>query len=101
MQIVNSKTSFVEKIFRDKNGRLVRAQFTVYENAGRIKARLVDFKYLDEPAQIKGGVLSLPFFSSPQNSLFNIHYSVRKTVSPYFTFETLNFTGSKPRAPTL
>lgn len=99
-QIINTKSSFVEKIFRDKNGRLVRAEFCVYENGGRIKARLVDFKYLDEPVQIKGKVLSLSMVMSKGTFDTKIRSLGFKIISPYFTFETLNFIGSKPRAPT-
>ena len=46
MQIVNSKVNIIEKVLRDKQGRLVRARFQVYEIAGRIKARLLDFTYI-------------------------------------------------------
>ena len=101
MQIIRSKQNIVEKIFRDKSGRLVRAEFCVYENGGRIKARLVDFKYLDEPAQIKGKVFSLSGITTSNNSKLGHAVSKFRVASPYFTFETLNFIGSKPRAPTL
>ncbi len=104
MQIIQSKSNFVEKIFRDKAGRLVRAEFCVYENEGRIKARLVNFKYLDETTQISGKI-------SGKTNFLQLGHGVSKSlefgflykksfVSPYFTFETLNFIGSKPRAPT-
>ena len=98
MQIIQSKSNFVEKVLRDKEGRLVRARFCVYESQGRIKARLIDFVYIEEKA-LTGKTLSLPS-SSSQYSIFNILYSVRRTPSP-FVSEILYSIGSKPRAPTL
>ncbi len=89
----------MEKILRDNQGRLVCAKFCVYENGGRIKARLIDFKYLDEPTQIKGKVFSL--IGNISLKTFNSQILYKKSYVPlYFTFETLNFIGSKPRAPT-
>ena len=91
------KVNFIEKILRDKEGRLVRATFCVYESAGRIKARLIDVVYLEEKS-ISGKVISLVGLvrkvSSPRQRLGH------KLVSPYLTFEILYFGGSKPRAPT-
>lgn len=101
MQIIQSKQNIVEKILRDKEGRLVCAKFCIYEYGGRVKARLVDFKYLDEPAQIKGVVFSLIGSVASKASQLRHGVSKLRVVSPYFTFETLNFIGSKPRAPTL
>ena len=86
----------VEKIIRDKQGRLVRATFCIYENAGRLKARLVNFVYINE---IATKVFSLLGFSDSQYSLFNIHYSTRRVISPFLN-SILYFSGSKPRAPT-
>ena len=97
MQIIQSKSNLIEKIFRDKEGRLIRARFFVYENAGRIKARLLDFVYINE---IAGKVFSLLGFSNSQYSIFNIPYSANGIVSPYFVSEILYSSGSKPRAPT-
>ena len=88
----------VEKIIRDKEGRLVRATFYVYESAGRIKARLVNFVYISE---ISTKVFSLPGFISSQYSIFNILYSARRAVSPFVFKDVLHSLGSKPRAPTL
>ncbi len=94
MQIVSHKGNIVEKILRDKEGRLVRAKFYVYESAGRIKARLLEATVI---AELAGKVLSL--FAPIQKSRSKISFS-KSTVSPYFTKDTLNFLGNKPRAPT-
>lgn len=95
MQITRSQQNIVEKILRDKEGRLVRARFSVYENAGRIKARLLDFTYIEA---LKGTVLSLSnFIKAKTDEVFRIFET--SYVSPLFSL-TLNFTGSKPRAPT-
>ena len=97
MQLVKSQSNIVEKVLRDKEGRLVRARFQVYENAGRIKARLVDFVYLTEKA-ISSAVQALPGFFKKVTSRFDLE--VRGIISPFITFEILHFSGSKPRAPT-
>lgn len=94
MQIVHSKNQFVEKILRDKEGRLVRARFCVYENAGRIKARLLEATIIGE---LPGQALSL-FAPSKKISGQKIPFS-KSFVSPYFSKDVLNFLGNKPRAP--
>jgi len=95
MQIVSHKGNIVEKILRDKEGRLVRAKFYVYESAGRIRARLLEISVIN---QLKGKVLSLFSSVSQVKKLFKIFF---QTVPFYFTTNTLAFSGNKPRAPTL
>ncbi len=95
MQIVAHKGNIVEKILRDKEGRLVRAKFYIYESAGRIKARLLEATII---AELAGKVLSL--FGPAQKTGSKISFS-KSTVSPYFNKDVLTFLGSKPRAPTL
>lgn len=96
MQIIQSKSSFIEKILRDKEGKLVRAKFCIYENGGRIKARLVDVVYLDEnnteTLALSGIKTSADYFSK----IFD-----KEFVSPFVTLNTLYSSGSKPRAPTI
>jgi hypothetical protein len=99
MQIIQSKQNFVEKILRDKEGRLVRARFCVYENAGRIKARLVDVVYLDETC-LNGSVLTLNSINISDNLELGHRMSKLGVSSPYFNFNILYSSGSKPRAPT-
>ena len=98
-QIIQSKSQIVEKILRDKEGRLVRATFCVYENGGRIKARLVDFVYLNQKI-LKNVVFALSGFAktkaTPTPSV-----GVKSVFSTYFNKDILYFSGSKPRAPTL
>ena len=36
MQLIKSQGNIVEKVLRDKEGKLIRARFFVYENGGRI-----------------------------------------------------------------
>ena len=98
MQIVKSQNNIVEKVLRDKEGRLVRARFAIYENAGRIKARLVDFVYIDVK-ELAGKVLSLVGFSNKVSTKLNSFY--KSVVSPFVYSEILYFSGSKPRAPTI
>ncbi len=93
------KSNIVEKVIRDKEGRLVRARFAIYENAGRIKARLIDFVYQEEIKQIAGAIFALvgkigtklSWSENPIKSFFT---------TQLFTLENIYFSGSKPRAPT-
>ena len=98
MQIIQSKSSLVEKVLRDREGRLVRAVFCVYENDGRIKARLVDFVYITEKV-LKNTVFALSGFTKTKSSPIP-SVGERVIVSPYFVSDILYLSGSKPRAPT-
>ena len=96
MQIIESNSKIVEKVLRDKEGRLVRASFQIYEVAGRVKARLIYFTYIET---LKGAVLSLSNFIKPK--IVQLGHSVSKLwTNPFVSFEILNLCGSKPRAPT-
>ncbi len=97
MQIINSKSQIVEKILRDKEGRLVRVKFCVYENGGRIKARLVDFVYVNE---VTGNVQNFALPGFVKNSKFWTKFFEKSYTSPFFNLDNLNLSGSKPRAPT-
>ena len=99
MQIVQAKGNIVEKVLRDKEGRLVRVTFYVYESAGRIKARLVDFVYISKQV-VKSTVFFLAKFYKAQTK--NLDDTIDKSIiSPFLNFEILFFSGSKPRAPTI
>ena len=91
--------NIVERILRDKDGRLVLATFCVYEIDGRIKARLVNAVFLEEAPAIENKVLTLSGFSSKIASTF-LDFIQKAIVSPYFNNNLLYFSGSKPRAPT-
>src|SRR3989338_4411724 len=97
MQIIESNSKIVEKVLRDKEGRLVRASFQIYEVAGRVKARLIDFTYIET---LKGAGLSLAGFIKHKIIRLGSQGSKLRFVSPYFTTDTLTFSGSKARAPT-
>lgn len=96
MQIINSNGSVIEKIIRDKNGNLVRAKFFVYENAGRIKARLIEAIIIHT---LKGATQALSGFAKERIN-YVVNYSREVFKSSYFNKENLYFSGSKPRAPT-
>ena len=97
-QIIQSQGNIVEKVLRDKESKLIRARFFVYENGGRIKARLLDFVYVTIN-ELPGKVSAL---------LGLVKEKIAKRISfsnfPLFTFnfQLLNIysIGSKPRAPT-
>jgi hypothetical protein len=95
-QIIKSQNNIVEKVLRDKEGRLVRARFAIYENAGRIKARLLDFVYIEA---LKGSILSLSNFIKESTSVAT-EVLKKYFTSPFFAFNTIYYSGSKPRAPT-
>ncbi len=102
MQIIHSKGlpaqagNIVEKVLRDKEGRLVRARFYVYENAGRMKARLVDFSIIET---LKGVVATLAGFVKEKISQPVLFFKKTSETLGLIN-QSLYFTGSKPRAPT-
>jgi len=97
MQITTPRGNLIEKVLRDKDGKLVRATFCVYEESGRFKARLLNFVYLDESLENKE-VLCLEVLKT--NFDFQVEKNLdHKIISPYFDFNILSFLGSKPRAP--
>ena len=99
MQLARTKGNTIEKILRDKEGRLVRATFYIYENAGRMKARLVDFVYLTEET-LKSTKVFLTGFIKTQVSQFKNVINKLNAIS-FINREILYFSGSKPIAPSL
>ena len=87
----------ITKIFHDKNGRLIRAKFWIYQEGTRVRARLVNFEYVNE---LTGNT---PLLQGAKTKKYpEDYFSYKKrTTSPYFAKELLDFFGSKPRAPTI
>lgn len=100
MQIIRSQGNIVEKVLRDREGKLIRAKFFVYENGGRIKARLLEFVYLTELALASGVNFILSGFVKAKE-IVNSFSNSKSFTSPFVILETIYFSGSKPRAPTL
>lgn len=96
--LIQSNNQYFQKVFRDKDGRLIRATFEVYENAGRIKARLVNFVYLTAGA-ISGKVSAILGYVSKK---VMGSFSVLTFELPAFIIglSSIFSLGSKPRAPT-
>lgn len=91
--------NIVERIFRDKEGRLVKATFYVYESGGHFKARLVKVEFIKEVLVLENKIFSLPGYVS-QFPKYTEKISINgNIVSPYFNNNLLYFSGSKPRAP--
>ena len=99
-QIIPSKSNLVEKIIRDANGRLLRATFCVYENAGHVKARLLNAVYIDEKSLAENQTLIL---ACPRRrlGLQRVAISENKIVSTFSSSNLYYVLGSKPRAPTI
>ncbi|MFA5888811.1 MAG: hypothetical protein WCW47_00505 [Candidatus Paceibacterota bacterium] len=97
-QLTKPIGEYVERIVRDKNGQLVRATFCVYECDGHIKARLINAEIINEYLQ-KTEILKLGGLTAKW--VRNYVEYVGATISPYFSLNTLYFSGSKPRAPTI
>lgn len=100
MQIAKSQGNIVEKVLRDKEGKLIRARFFVYENGGRIKARLLDFVYLAEQTLLNGANFLLSTVSKTKAIVSKLSV-VNNYTSPFTILNIIYFSGSKPRAPTL
>lgn len=97
VKLTQSKNQYFEKILRDKDGKLVRATFCVYENGGRIKARLLEYVYVTSGA-ISGKVLSLASIVS--KTVFDIENGLNSFLEHgTFNLVTIYSLGSKPRAP--
>ncbi len=90
----------MERVVRDADGRLVRLSFCVYENGGHIRARLLNAVYLEEYREIENKIPVLTGFKLEKKYPIKVIFK-NKIVSPYFNFDILYFSGSKPRAPTL
>ena len=99
MQLTRVKQNTIEKVLRDKEGRLVRATFYVYENAGRVKARLVDFVYLTEEIIKSTKVFLAGFLKAQVSNLDNVINKLN--IISFINREILFVSGSKPRAPTI
>ncbi len=98
-QLTTPRGKFIEKIVRDANGRLVRATFCVYENGGRIKARLVSSVVIETDVFTSNFVPTL--CGTIQKNIFSTKISSESQISsPYFDLNLLYSSGSKPRAPT-
>jgi hypothetical protein len=100
MQLTPSRQQTVEKILRDKNGRLVRATFSVYENAGRVKARLISAVVLKENTTLENKIFSLPGLEKKGSDPIFKYVKIKMGSDPFFS-NLLYTSGSKPRAPTL
>lgn len=99
MQLTTPKGKFIEKIIRDKNGKLVRASFCVYECNGRARAHLLNAEYINENRKIDNGKILLDF-TTHSIEKYELVFSKNKIASPYFNSNLLYSSGSKPRAPT-
>lgn len=100
MQLTTPKGKFIEKIIRDKNGRLVRASFCVYECNGRARAHLLNAEYINENRKIDDRKILLDLPTLGVRKYAKILFDC-KIASPYFNSDLLYSSGSKPRAPTI
>ena len=100
MQVIKSQSNIVEKVLRDKEGKLIRARFFVYENGGRIKARLLDFVYLAEQTLLNSANFLLSTLSKTKTIVTKFS-SVKTYTTPFSILDIISISGSKPRAPTL
>jgi len=98
MNLTKSHGNIIERVIRDKDGKLICARFFVYENNGRIKARLLDFVYLAEQVLLSGVNFVLSGFSKTRPSPTS--EVGEKLIPNYYQLTTVYKLGSKPRAPT-
>lgn len=88
-----------ERTFRDHLGRLVVATFFVYETEGRVKARLVEARVVEESLALPQGIFAL--VGECLRAAVVLAEKVLGEVIALPQREVLYFAGSKPRAPTL
>ena len=97
MQLTPLQGNYIEKILRDKAGRLVRVTFYVYVQNGRLKGRIIDTVCIEEGIE-KREILLIS--ASKQNEIVSSELSSERAIpSPYFNSTLLFLSGSKPRAP--
>jgi len=98
-QVTKSQGNIVEKVLRDKEGKLIRARFFVYLEGSRVKARLLDFVYLTEQILLKGKELLLSIASNTETAVSNFLKTLY--TSKKYKLATVYVLGSKPRGPNL
>lgn len=99
MQLTHPRGKFVENIVRDSSGRLARVCFCVYEENGKIKARLLNVSYIVQTVHGCEKILKLSAPAERAKVNQNIYFG-SKIISSYYNFFSLYISGSKPRAPT-
>ena len=100
MQITHPRGNFIEKILRDSSGKLFRATFCVYECEGHIKARLLHADYIVEKNPQQQNKVDFLDGLKKKEVYSSIPSFTNKIVSPFIYSNILNYSGSKPRAPT-
>lgn len=99
MQLSQPRGKIIEKVLQNPDGQMVRAVFCVYETEGRVKARLLHSTVIGIESQ-KPEILTLGgsiFSYTPESRV--IFYT--PIVSPFVDSNSIYFSGSKPRAPTI
>lgn len=92
------RAQLIEKIITSEEGVVFKAYFLVYEEEGRMKARLVraipiSHKQAPVVFALTGEISASPVIEIASETKAEI------IISPYYEF--LYFVGSKPRAPSL
>ncbi len=96
--LTTPRAQVIEKMITSEEGIVFKAVFLVYEEAGKMKARLVRVTPVAKKAQEIIFALTGDIQTSPAIEIVS-EIAEKHIVSPYSS--VLYFTGSKPRAPTL
>jgi hypothetical protein len=95
--LTTPRAQLVEKMITSEDGIVFKAFFLVYEEEGRVKARLVRAVPVSKKQNavvfaLTGDVLHTPCIEIKSDT------AIDQIISPYSSL--LYFSGSKPRAPT-
>ncbi|MDD5318979.1 MAG: hypothetical protein PHF79_04185 [Candidatus Pacebacteria bacterium] len=96
--LATRRSQFVEKIITSPEGLDFRVVFLVFEEGGRIKARLVSATPISAPATNNNAAMALPGFAQSMEYAAILAFTWDDIIpSPYNSI--LRFTGSIPRGP--
>ncbi len=96
--LTTPRAQLIEKMITSAEGIVFKAVFLVYEEEGRMKARLVQAVPVSKKAQPVVFALTGHVHMAPAPEVI-IREQATEAISPYTSF--LYFVGSKPRAPSI
>lgn len=97
--LVAPRTKFVEKIITSPEGVDFKVLFLVYEEAGRLKAKVISAVPVSEASVSKEEFLALPSTIQFKKVIDSVIYEVSQKIIPSPYNSILYFNCTIPRAP--